>query len=207
MPDSDLQVESSGEPTGELSGDSDEFDSLRRRVLWAMPTGLFVVGSRSGDRRNLMTANWVMQVATTPKLVAVAVESDSLTRELIEAGGSFSVSLLARSERGLVRRFVKPVRDMDVDDRGAATTLQGESVFEVAHGLPCLSAGVGWLACSVLSVQGWDVGKDTDSASHVLVVGEVVDAGESDRLAAAGADDATDDAVLSMRDTRMNYGG
>jgi len=172
-----------------------------------MPTGLFVVGSRSGDRRNLMTANWVMQVATTPKLVAVAVESDSLTRELIEAGGSFSVSLLARSERGLVRRFVKPVRDMDVDDRGAATSLQGESVFEVTHGLPCLSAGVAWLAFSVRSVQAWDVGNDTDSASHVLVVGEVVDAGESDRLAAAGADDATDDAVLSMRDTRMNYGG
>ena len=39
-----------------------------------MPTGLFVVGSRAGDRANLMVANLVMQVSTTPKLVAVAVE-------------------------------------------------------------------------------------------------------------------------------------
>ncbi len=54
--------------------DPDAYDRLRRRVLWSLPTGLFVVGSRAGERRNLMTANWVMQVAVTPKLVAVSVE-------------------------------------------------------------------------------------------------------------------------------------
>jgi len=203
MPGADAR-EATGAPE---PADDDEFDRLRRRVLWAMPTGLFVVGSRAGDRRNLMTANWVMQVATTPKLVAVAVEADSLTRELIDAGGSFSVSLLARSDRGLVRRFVKPVRDVDVDGTGAATSLQGEAVFEVGNGLPCLLAAVGWLACSVRSVQMWEAGPGAGAASHVLVVGEVDVAGESDRLSAAGVDGATDDAVLSMRDTRMNYGG
>jgi flavin reductase (DIM6/NTAB) family NADH-FMN oxidoreductase RutF len=195
--------------SGDTSGDGgpaeadgpDEFDRLRRRVLWAMPTGLFVVGSRSGDRRNLMTANWVMQVATTPKLMSVAVESGSLTRELMEAGGAFSVSLLARSERSLVRRFVKPVSDVVLDERGVAVSLQGEPVLEVANGLPVLGAAVGWLACAVRSVQEWDGG--AGEASHVLVIGEVVDAGETGRLGATGDDNA----VLSMADTRMNYGG
>jgi flavin reductase (DIM6/NTAB) family NADH-FMN oxidoreductase RutF len=172
-----------------------------------MPTGLFVVGSRAGDSRNLMTGNWVMQVATSPKLVAVAVESGSVTRQLIERGGSFSVSLLARSDRGLVRRFVKPVRDIELDVHGVATSMQGEPVVEVAGGLPCLAASVAWLACSVRSVATWDDlvsdGAEPHSASHVLVVGEVVDAGESDRLSASGDDDT----VLSMADTRMNYGG
>src|SRR2546423_11735822 len=32
--------------------DPDEYDRLRRRVLWTMPSGLYVVGSRSGGRRN-----------------------------------------------------------------------------------------------------------------------------------------------------------
>ncbi len=178
----------------------DAADRLRRRVLWAMPTGLFVVGSRAGDRRNLMTCNWVMQVATSPKLVAAAVESDSVTRDLIERGGAFSVSLLARSDRSLVRRFVKPVRDVETDERGAAVRLQGEPVVEVAGGLPCLSAAVAWLACSVRSVTDWD---GPTGASHVLVVGEVVEVGASDRL--GGTD--VDDAVLSMGDTRMSYGG
>jgi flavin reductase (DIM6/NTAB) family NADH-FMN oxidoreductase RutF len=191
----------SGLPDG--PPDDDGFDRLRRRVLWAMPSGLYVVGSRAGDRRNLMTCNWVMQVATTPKLVAAAVESGSVTRELVESGGAFTVSLLSRADRSLVRRFVKPVRDVEVDPDGVAVALQGEPVVEVAGGLPRLAAAVAWLACVVRSVEVWDVpGADT-VPSHVLVVGEVVDAGESERLAAAGPDDP----LLSMGDTRMNYGG
>lgn len=187
--------------------DGDDFDRLRRRVLWALPTGLFVVGSRDGDTRNLMTCNWVMQVATAPKLVVVAVESGSVTRQLVERGRSFSVSVLARSERNLIRRFVKPVHDVEVDDHGVATSLQGEPVVEVAGGLPCLAVSVAWLACSVRSITTWDDlvpgGADRPVASHVLVVGEVVDAGESDRMASS----ADDDVILTMTDTRMKYGG
>jgi flavin reductase (DIM6/NTAB) family NADH-FMN oxidoreductase RutF len=189
------------------AGDLEAFDRLRRRVLWALPTGLFVVGSRAADARNLMTCNWVMQVATSPKLVAVAVESGSMTRDLIERGGSFSVCLLARSDRGLVRRFVKPVRDIEIDAAGVATAMQGEPVFEVDNGLPCLATSVAWLACSVRSIVEWDglqpAEVEPSPASHVLVAGEVLAAGESDRL--ASPDD--DDAILSMTDTRMNYGG
>jgi flavin reductase (DIM6/NTAB) family NADH-FMN oxidoreductase RutF len=188
-----------------VSGDAgtDDADRLRRRVLWALPTGLFVVGSRAGDRRNLMTANWVMQIATSPKLVAVALEAGSVTRDLVEQGGSFSVSLLARSERGLVRRFVKPVRDVETDAGGVATSMQGEPVVEVAGGLPVLAAAVAWLACSVRSVFAWDDGGPDGAGSHVLVVGEVVDVGATGRLGGDGEEDA----VLSMDDTRMNYGG
>jgi flavin reductase (DIM6/NTAB) family NADH-FMN oxidoreductase RutF len=188
------------------AGDLGTFDRLRRRVLWALPTGLFVVGSRAADTRNLMTCNWVMQIATSPKLVAVAVESDSLTRDLIERGGSFSVSLLARSDRGLVRRFVKPVRDVETDAAGVAISMQGEPVIEVDNGLPCLATSVAWLAGSVRSIVNWDglpTTKAGPPASHVLVVGEVVAAGESDRLASPHDYDA----ILAMTDTRMNYGG
>jgi flavin reductase (DIM6/NTAB) family NADH-FMN oxidoreductase RutF len=188
----------------------DAYDRLRRRVLWALPTGLFVVGSRAGDERNLMTCNWVMQVATTPKLVAVAVEAGSVTRGLIERGGSFSVSLLARSDRGLVRRFVKPVREVETDGHGVAVRMQGESVAEVHDGLPVLTSAVAWLACSVRSVTEWgglvvgDPGvADASTASHVLVVGEVAAAAAADRLGASSREDA----VLSMADTRMSYGG
>ena len=36
----------------------EEYDKLRRRVLWKMPYGLYVVGARDGERRNGMTLNW-----------------------------------------------------------------------------------------------------------------------------------------------------
>ena len=125
-----------------------------------------------------------MQVATSPKLVAVAVESGSVTRGLIETGGSFSVSLLARSDRALVRRFVKPVRDVETDDHGVAAVLQGEPVVEVAGGLP-RAARRGGLA-GLRGAFGVGLGRAGPAgpapASHVLVVGEVMDAGASDRL-------------------------
>ena len=37
-----------------------DYDKLRRRVLWKMPYGLYVIGSRGDEptAKNLMTANW-----------------------------------------------------------------------------------------------------------------------------------------------------
>jgi flavin reductase (DIM6/NTAB) family NADH-FMN oxidoreductase RutF len=183
--------------------DPDEYDRLRRRVLWSLPTGLFVVGSRSGQRRNLMTANWVMQVALVPKLVAVSVERGSVTASLIAEGGGFSVSVLSRADRALVRRFVKPVDEIETDEAGVARTMQGESVRELAGGLPRLDAAVAWLECRLRHTGDWDADDGVSRASHLLFVGEVVDAGERDPT--GGVDDKP--AVLRMEDTRMNYGG
>ena len=73
----------------------EELDRHRRRVLWALPTGLYLVGSRHGDEVNLMTANLVVQVCIEPKLVGVALERDSVTARLVAAGGAFAISLLA----------------------------------------------------------------------------------------------------------------
>jgi flavin reductase (DIM6/NTAB) family NADH-FMN oxidoreductase RutF len=179
--------------------DPEEYERQRRRVLWSMPTGLFVVGSRDGERRNLMTANWVMQIATAPKLIAFAVEWGSVTRELVERGGSFSVSILPKEARSLVRRFVKPVGDVALGDDGTVVSMAGEPVREVTGGLPCIATALGWLSCEVRHLLEWDRPGDAP-ASHVLVVGEVVDAGEwQETPGAAGA--------LAMSDTRMNYGG
>ena len=182
--------------------DPETYDRLRRRVLWSLPTGLFVVGSRAGDRRNLMTANWVMQVALLPKLVAVSVERGSVTAGLIAQSGDFAVSVLSRADRAVVRRFVRPVSDIETDRDGAAVTLQGEPVHEVAGGLPCLRAAVSWLACRVRETGDW-AAADGVPASHLLFVGEVVDAGE--RLPAEPEGDQP--GILRMEDTRMSYGG
>jgi len=181
--------------------DPDVYDRLRRRVLWSLPTGLYVIGSRSGERRNLMTCNWLMQVAITPKLVAVSVERGSVTGALIAEGGGFSVSILSRADRNLVRRFVKPVEEVETDRDGSAHTMQGEPVFEVGGGLPCLGAAASWLSCRVRYTGDW--GGPGAPVSHVLYVGEVVDAGERVTTGPGGGGPE----ILRMEDTRMNYGG
>jgi flavin reductase (DIM6/NTAB) family NADH-FMN oxidoreductase RutF len=163
----------------------DEYDRLRRRVLWTMPSGLYVVGSKAGDRRNGMTANWATQVSFDPKLLAISVERTALTRELIEAGRVFALSIIDREDRAIVRRFTKPV---EVDT--VAETLNGFPYREGATGAPILTQAVAYVDCEVRQA--------VDCGDHTLFVGEVVD---------AGFGKAEDTTVLRMEDTRMNYGG
>jgi flavin reductase (DIM6/NTAB) family NADH-FMN oxidoreductase RutF len=186
--------------------DPEEYDRRRRRVLWSMPTGLFVVGSRAGERANLMAANLVMQVSTTPKLVAVAVETGAVTAGLIRDSGAFSISILARADRAMVRRFVKPATEVEFGTDRAVTAIQGELVVEVSGGVPVLAAAVGWLACGVRQTVGLEAGPAPE-ASHVLFVGEVIDVGELVDGGAAPDAEAGRTEVLRMEDTRMNYGG
>ena len=122
----------------------DEYDRQRRRVLWALPTGLYLIGSRHGDMVNLMTANLVVQVCLEPKLVAVAMEAGSVTADLTGRAGAFTVSLLARQDKDVVRRFVKPVHDVVRDAAGSVTAMSGHEVREVGPSrLPVLAAAAG----------------------------------------------------------------
>ena len=177
-------------PAGAGAGDHDhdEEDRHRRRVLWAMPTGLYLVGSRHGDEANLMTANLVVQVSMDPKLVAVALERGSVTLRLVEAGGWFALTLLPRDQRDMVRRFVKPVTEIERDEDGALVTMSGHPVREAGPtGLPVPAAAAGHLVCQVV--------RRDELGSHTLCIGEVVEvAGEPEN-------------VLRMEDTRMHYGG
>lgn len=165
--------------------DPEEYDKLRRRVLWTMPSGLYVIGSRAGDRRNLMTANWATQVSFAPKLVAVSVEHEALTAELITEAGAFSLSVVDREDRAIVRKFVKPV---EYDE--ASGTLNGFAFHEATTGAPILDQALAFVDCEVR--ERLPVG------DHILYVGEVVQA------AFQGDESAL---PLRMEDTRMSYGG
>jgi flavin reductase (DIM6/NTAB) family NADH-FMN oxidoreductase RutF len=166
----------------------DEFDRHSRRVLWAMPTGLYLIGSRWEDKVNLMTANLVVQVCLEPKLVAAAIETDSVTADLVTRSGSFALSLLARADKAVVRRFVKPVRDVERDGDGPVVALSGHPVREVGPaGLPVLSAAVGYVLATVTDRRSL--------GSHLLFIGQVSEVG------------GEPEEVLRMEDTLMHYGG
>jgi flavin reductase (DIM6/NTAB) family NADH-FMN oxidoreductase RutF len=149
---------------------------------------LYVIGSRAGDEVNLMTANLVVQVCTEPKLVAVAIEHDAETMRLVRDGRAFSVSLLPRTDRTVVRHFAKPVVDVERSEDGTVLTMMGQAVNEVGpHKLPVLASAVGYLSCPLTRTEAL--------GSHVLCIGEVTE---------VGGEPAE---VLRMEDTRMHYGG
>jgi flavin reductase (DIM6/NTAB) family NADH-FMN oxidoreductase RutF len=178
----------SGEPIGPFPEGADpvEYDKLRRRVLWKMPSGLYVVGARDGDRRNGMTLNWATQVSFEPKLVGIGVEKEAFTHELITAGGVFSLNILSREDRAVVRKFVKPV---EVD--ASAGTLNGIPFHDGRTGAPILDQAVAYVDCEVRN--------PVDCGGHTLFIGEVVDS----RFQVE--DEEVE--VLRMEDTRLSYGG
>jgi len=167
--------------------DADEYDRLRRRVLWTMPSGLYVIGSTDkAERRNGMTGNWATQVSFDPKLLAVGIERDAFTHELIEAGGVFSLCLIDREDRAIVRKFTKPV-EVDL----GARTLNGFPYIDGAvTGAPVLAQAVAFAECEVRN--------QVEAGNHTLFLGEIVNAGFLKE---------EDTPVLRMEDTRMNYGG
>ncbi len=160
------------------------YDRRRRRVLWQLPSGLYLLGTGRAEEKNLMTLNWLTQVSIRPKQMAVSVEQSSRSHELLEADGCFAVSLLARTERSIVRRFVKPASH-DADRH----TLNDFAYTGATTGAPILASAAGYIDCEVR--QRLDVG------SHTVFIGEVVDAGATEPPAD----------LLRMEDTRMSYGG
>lgn len=173
-------------PEVETEAQQADYDKLRRRVLWTFPSGLFVMGSTDGaERRNGMTINWVTQMSFDPKLIGAGVEKTAFTHELIEAGGCFSVCVIDREDRAIIRKFTKPV-EVDLAER----TLNGFEYLERVTGAPVLACSVAFMDCRLTDQVG--------TGGHTFFIGEVVDAGFLK---------AEDTPVLRMEDTRMNYGG
>jgi flavin reductase (DIM6/NTAB) family NADH-FMN oxidoreductase RutF len=163
-----------------------DYDKLRRRVLWTMPSGLYVLGSTDrAERRNGMTINWVTQLSFAPKLVGVGVEQAAFTHDLVEAAGCFALSFIDREDRAIVRKFTKPV-DVDL----GAKTLNGFEYVERVTGAPVLAQAAAFVDC--------EVRERVVLGDHTLFIGEIVDAGFLK---------SEDTPTLRMEDTRMSYGG
>ncbi|MEE9299345.1 MAG: flavin reductase family protein [Acidimicrobiia bacterium] len=159
-------------------------DEIVNRVLWSIPNVLCLIGSRSGDEWNAMTASWVCQVSMEPVLVAVGVDNTSVTHRLIENGERFTVNLWDRSDTRPFVKFSKPAAKEGM-------TLNGRPIREGVTGAPVFEEAVAYLDCTL-----W---KAVDCGTHTLFLGEVVDCGFRD-----GAEDV---AVARIEDTRMKYGG
>src|SRR5258705_6130793 len=142
--------------------DPEEYDRLRRRVLWKMPSGLYVLGSRAGERRNGMTMTWVTQLSFDPNLVGVGIEREAFTHELVSDGGVFSLNFVAQEDRAIVRKFTKPV-EVDL----AAHTLNEFAFHDGITGAPILDQAVAYLDCEVR--QAVELGH------HTLFLGEIAD--------------------------------
>ena len=157
-------------------------DQLVNRLTWKIPNALALIGSRSGDERNGMTASWITQLSMEPVLIGVGVDNTAVTHRLISEGGCFTVNLWNAEDTRVFVKFSKPATYAD-------GTLNGRAVREATTGAPVFTEAIAWMDCEVRHA--------VDLGTHTLFVGELVD-----------GDIHVDEArSASMSDTRMKYGG
>ena len=157
-------------------------DQLVNRLTWKIPNALALIGSRSGDERNGMTASWITQLSMEPVLIGIGVDNTAVTHRLISEAGSFTVNLWNAEDTRVFVKFSKPATYAD-------GTLNGRAVREATTGAPVFTEAIAWMDCEVRHA--------IDLGTHTLFVGELVD-----------GDIQVDDArSASMSDTRMKYGG
>ena len=155
----------------------------KKIALRKIPHGVYVVGVAHDGHRNAFTATWFTQVSFTPPLVAVGINKESHSLQMIQQGKVFSVNILGKAHKPLAEHFVKPA------------TVVGEKLTTVAHqlgktGTPILNDAIAYVECEVREIAN-------SLGDHAVVIGEVVEAGVRNK----------EEAALTLLDTGWHYGG
>ena len=139
-------------------------DRMTHQVLRQIPYGLYILGVRGRGNRamNALAASWVTQCSFEPPLLLVAVRKPSRTYDLLKTGQVFSLNLLDKKARRIIRTLERPFRAV------------GDKLGKVSHveedtGAPILRQAFAYLECKVRAIY--------EPGDHALIVGEVVHAG------------------------------
>lgn len=127
-------------------------------ALGRLPSGLFVLTARHGDRETGMLASWVQQCSFRPPRVTVAVGSARYVLGWLADGAPFVLNVIPEGEKALVAHFGKGFEP-------GAPAFDGLEVSRERGAPPVLLAAHAYLVCRVVS--------RVDAGDHTLVIGEV----------------------------------
>jgi len=135
-----------------------------RDVMGRFATGVAVITGVAPDGTPFgFTANALTSVSLEPLLVLVCVGRDSSSLPALREAGRFGVSVLARGDERLARRFASEEPNL----RFKGIDLRSDPA---ASHPPILQRALAWLDC--------DLWREIDAGDHVVVFGEVRACGE-----------------------------
>lgn len=123
-----------------------------------------------GTRRNLMAAAWSMPVEFTPPRVAVVIDKNTFTRELIAASGTFAICLPGSALIDLTYAVGSTTgRNMDKFEHFGINTIVTSLL-----GLPVPTSGCSaWLECRLIPERHTEDAYDTCFAEVVGAAADV----------------------------------
>jgi flavin reductase (DIM6/NTAB) family NADH-FMN oxidoreductase RutF len=146
-----------------------------------------LVTSRSGLRSNVMAASWAMPLDFDPPKVAVVIDRNTLTRELVDAAGEFALNVPPQALAEMVVGVGSVSgREADKWSRFAVGTLPAARIDA-----PLVAGCIAWLECRVLDER-------PSALKHDLFLAEVLAASADDRVFRAGRWHFEDDALRTI---------
>ena len=124
---------------------------IKEKVLRNLSYGLYLIGVMDGERPCGCIVNTVFQVTSENPIVAISMNKNNYTWELLEREGRFAVSILSEKTRKEVIQKLGFVSGRDHDKYEGID-------YTMRDGLPVLNEQCcGALICKVVSVGGGGV--------------------------------------------------
>ena len=137
-----------------------------KEVMRSWITGVAIVTGRHDGATHGMTANSFNSIALSPPTVMVALQKDTRTFKLVEAGGIFGVSILELDQQEIAARFAGQIEDH-------LSRFDGVETFTMLTGVPFIKGGLAYLDCKVV--------KTLDVGATIVFFGEVLAAQANDQ--------------------------
>lgn len=120
------------------------------RLLNHGPTVL--VSSQHGKKRNVMAAAWNMPLDFEPPKIAIVIDKNTFTRELLEASGSFAINVPCRAQAAMVVKVGsstgRELLDKEENNKFGAFDLPTFAASKIEA--PLLMGCVAWLECKII---------------------------------------------------------
>lgn len=147
-----------------------------------------LITTAHGGQRNVMAASWAMQLDFSPPKVAVVIDRNTYSRQLLEAAGSFVLAIPGRGIADKVLAAGSSAGQPDCD-KIAELGFTTEPATQVEA--PLLDGCAAWLECRLLPEEGVQ-------QRHDLFLAEVVAAWADDQAFVAGRWTFTDPALRTL---------
>ena len=136
---------------------------MNLKALHKLGYGMYVIGSKMGERLNGQIANTVFQITSEPPTVAVSINKNNLTHEFIKASKVFTASVLHQdTPLSFIGHFgFKSGRD--IDKLKGINYQTGETKAPIV-----LENAVSYLEAKVI--------QEVDVGTHTIFIGELVGA-------------------------------
>lgn len=139
-------------------------EEINNKAMYKLSYGLFVCTSARGDKMNGCITNTVIQVASDPNRISVAINKNNYTHGMVKETGVLNVSVISKEAKfELFKRFgFQSGRDVD-----KFIDLDKSSYAIATNGVPYITEGTN----AYFSLR---VDKEVDLGSHTMFICEPV---------------------------------